>query len=109
MTVIPGSFQPGYLEPPLRPISVQHAKRPGVHGLVAWQMGECQVIRFLDRDGLHLTVSHDSRYPSWDEIKTARYRCLPHERTFALILPPPDEYVDHPLRPNIFELTEVLT
>jgi hypothetical protein len=104
---IPGTFAAGFTEPALIPISVQHAKRPGVRGLVAWRMGECWVTRFRDAGGLHLTVSHDSRCPSWDEIKTARYRCLPHEETWALLLPPPAEYVDHPLRPYVFELTRV--
>lgn len=105
---IPGTFADGFEPAPLLSFPVpSHAIPAGVRGLAAWMMGECKVVRFRDDEGLHLTVSHESRYPSWDEIKVARYRLLPLERTFALVLPPPDEYVDMPERRNIFELAEV--
>ena len=104
----PGTFERGFIEPPLRSVSVQHAKTPKVRGLVAWEMGECRVTRFRDSDGLHLVISHPGRYPSWDEIKSARYRLLPDDATFALILPTRSKYVDNPFSPNVFELTEVM-
>lgn len=50
-------------------------------------------------DGWHLSISHKhkkpgmKRYPSWDEIAESRYSLLPSELTFAMILPPPEQYV----------------
>lgn len=49
----------------------------------------------------HLSISHRTnsnppkpgRYPAWDEIAHARYELLPHDLTFGMLLPPPDEYV----------------
>lgn len=52
---------------------------------------------------LHLSISHRTntgppkpgRYPTWDEIADARYKLLPDELTFAMVLPPPSSYVAH--------------
>lgn len=49
--------------------------------------------------GLHMSISFRNhrgeltRYPSWDEIAHARYELLPEHLTFAMVLPPPSEYV----------------
>ena len=50
----------------------------------------------------HLSISHRTngndprpgRYPTWDEIKDARYRFMPGDITVAQILPPEDEFVN---------------
>jgi hypothetical protein len=42
----------------------------------------------------HLSVSHQHRYPTWDEIADVRYELVPDEITMALLLPPPGEYVN---------------
>jgi hypothetical protein len=42
----------------------------------------------------HLSISTPYRYPTWDEIKQARYDFLPDEITIAMILPPKSEYVN---------------
>jgi hypothetical protein len=57
-----------------------------------------------DRDAprWHLSVSHRTnthppqpgRYPSWDEIRDARYRFMPGDITVAQLLPPEDDYVN---------------
>ena len=52
----------------------------------------------------HMSISHNSRYPTWDEIKQARYALLPRDRGFAMLLPPQDEYVN--VHPNCFHLWE---
>jgi hypothetical protein len=58
----------------------------------------------------HLSISHvtghdpprPGRYPTWDEIAHARY---PADRTFALLLPPAEEYVAaHPTTFHLHEL-----
>lgn len=71
-------------------------------------MGGCRCTTFHDpAHGLILTVARDDRLPSWDEAKTARYRLLPADRTFALLLPPPSDYVDDPRNPFVLEIREI--
>jgi hypothetical protein len=53
----------------------------------------------------HLSISRTDRYPGWDEIKDARYTLLPLGFTFALLLPPPNEYVN--VHPNCFHLWQI--
>lgn len=56
----------------------------------------------LDSPRWHLSISHRTnthppqpgRYPTWDEIKDARYRFMPGNITVAMYLPPEDEYVN---------------
>lgn len=106
--MIPGTFLNGWEPPPLRSEPIEPRSVPaGVEYPSLWRLGECRVIRFRDASGVQLTVSHPERYPTWDEIKTARYRLLPTSRTFALLLPPPDEYQDTPAGSHVFQLVEV--
>ena len=42
----------------------------------------------------HLSISHPTRNPRWEEIAMARYDLLPDEVTMAMYLPPRDEYVN---------------
>jgi hypothetical protein len=51
--------------------------------------------------GWHLSISHrrnedntPGRYPTWDEIRDARYEFCPKEATMAMLPPPKDEYVN---------------
>ncbi len=72
-----------------------------------WKLGECSVI--LTHNGYafgwHLSIANPHRYPKWDEIAEARYRCLPPENTVALLLPPQEEYIN--LHKNCFQLREI--
>lgn len=78
-----------------------------------FKMGSCRVLvsqdpvveRGIERTRWHLSISHPTRYPKWDEIKTARYKFLPAYMTVAMILPPPDEYVN--VHKNCFHLHEI--
>lgn len=56
--------------------------------------------------GWHLSISHQERYPTWDEIKEARNQLLPMDKTFAMIFPPQEEYVN--LHQNTFHLWQVV-
>jgi hypothetical protein len=73
--------------------------------------GECRVlIGHEDRNGdgkrlWHLSISCEKRYPTWDEIKDARYTLLPMGLTFAMLLPPMNEYVN--VHQNCFHLWEL--
>jgi hypothetical protein len=63
----------------------------------------------VTRDGedsrWHLSVSHPTRYSTFDEIKEARYTLIPDEVVMAMMFPPRREYVN--LHPNCFHLYEV--
>jgi hypothetical protein len=59
-----------------------------------WHMS----ISFRDKRGRH------TRYPSWDEITHARYELLPGDLSFAMILPPKDNYLA--VHPTTFHLHE---
>ena len=66
----------------------------------------------------HLSISHRSsklltpeghplpgRIPTWDEIKTARYKFVPDQVYMAMILPPMSEYVNvHPTTMHLHEI-----
>jgi hypothetical protein len=53
----------------------------------------------------HLSISEPSRYPTWDEIADARYQLIPDDVTMAMLLPPPDEYVN--VHNNCFHLWQI--
>ena len=76
-----------------------------VPGGRAYRMGECTVIVSRDGGYWHLSISHPSRDPSWDEIREARYALLPDDVTMALLLPPREEYVN--VHSHCFHLWEV--
>jgi hypothetical protein len=80
---------------------------PGAREEYTYRLGTCIVILTHDGGtyGWHLSISHKTRYPLWDEIAEARYRCLPADICMAMILPPPDEYMN--LHPNCFQLVEI--
>ncbi len=52
--------------------------------------------------GWHLSISHPRRYPTWDEIKTARYDLVPPDVTMVMILPPVSDFVN--IHQNCFHL-----
>ena len=63
----------------------------------------------------HLSISHRAgarpprpgRYPTWDEIKDARYRFMPAGITVAQLLPPESEWVNaHGTCFHLWELKE---
>lgn len=76
-----------------------------VPGCRAWRLGACAVFAGVEMGKWHLSISHRSRYPTWDEIKEARYRFIPDNVTMAMILPPRGEYVN--VHPNCFHLHEI--
>lgn len=54
----------------------------------------------------HLSIAHPSRYPTWDEIKEARYRFVPDEVYMMMPLPPSKVYLN--VHQNCFHLWEAL-
>ena len=70
-----------------------------------YKIGECSIIVSKDNGKWHLSIAHPTRFPTWDEIKKARYDILPDEMTVAMILPPQNEYVN--IHSNCFHLWEI--
>lgn len=89
------------IEIPIPP-HIQAILEPGAR---AFRLGECLVFVGHSPDGWHLSISHPRRYPTWDEIKAARYLLTPHNVTMAMILPPPEEYVN--IHENCFHLWQI--
>lgn len=76
-----------------------------IPGCQAWKLGACMVFAGQEDGKWHLSISHRDRYPSWDEIREARYRYVPNHVTMAMLLPPRSEYVN--IHPNCFHLHEI--
>ena len=84
----------------------------GVKGS-AYVLGEVRAI--VSRDPIrergiivmrwHISVSCADRYPTWEEIKAARYVLVPDAVFMAQILPPRADYVN--MHPNTFHLHEI--
>ncbi|MED4904101.1 hypothetical protein [Parageobacillus thermoglucosidasius] len=53
----------------------------------------------------HMSISHPTRNPTWEEIRDARYEFIPNEVTMAMILPPKEEYVN--IHEYCFHLHEI--
>ena len=70
-----------------------------------YHLGGCRIFKSHEPQGWHLSISHPSRYPSFDEIAEARYQLLPDDVTMAMIFPPRGEYVN--LHENCFHLFEI--
>lgn len=71
----------------------------------AYAFGECYIM--VDQEpghGWHMSISHQERYPTWDEIREARYQFCPDDITMAMLLPPKSEYVN--VHNNCFHLYE---
>ena len=56
-------------------------------------------------DLYHLSISHRSRYPRWDEVHAARDALLPADKNFAMILPREGFYVN--VDRNCFQIHEL--
>lgn len=90
--------------------NLANLRAAGSRQIRAVQMGPCRIVVSRDPSGYggallwHLSISCADRYPTWDEIKDARYRLLPNHLTFVMFLPPPSEYVN--VHENCFHLHE---
>lgn len=116
---IPGTHEPGFAEQPIVERPVSRAIRAQVHGpyadlpLHAFSMGECNII--LGREPVgpdevprwHLTISCPDRHPTWDEIKTARYRICGPDTVMAMVLPPTADYVNVATQDHVMQLWEI--
>jgi hypothetical protein len=87
------------------PPHLSHCKAYTVNNCTIFVGKEPTTVRGVARWLWHLSIAHPRRYPSWDEIKAARYEFVPDEVTMAMLLPPKSEYVN--LHSNCFHLHEI--
>jgi hypothetical protein len=119
---IPGTLTHGFREQPIveRRLPQNVIEAMAEAGIAAraielrsYTMGVCSILIGHEPAGVnleklwHLTISTPSRHPTWDEIKIARYRLLPLDLCFAIMLPPPGYYVNLPEQDHVFQLWEV--
>ena len=112
---IPGTREPGFVEVPIIERPTPAAVKGLVHGsdqleLHTFEMGECNIMLGHEPANggplrWHITISCPDRHPTWDEIKTAKYR-LTGPVPMAMILPRPEDYVDS--HPHVFQLWELI-
>lgn len=62
--------------------------------LRTYRLGQCSVIVTKEFGEFHMSISHPTRLPKWDEVAEARYRILPDDVTMAMLLPPRAEYLN---------------
>jgi hypothetical protein len=119
---IPGTVEPATKDWPITEIPFSQPERrtfyqmnrvwPEDVDLRRYRMGDCNILVGHEPAGpdhellWHLTISTRHRHPTWDEIKIARYRLLPLYLTFAMFLPPPDEYINVPVQDHVMQLWE---
>lgn len=62
-----------------------------------YRMGELQIWIAGPKErtmvGWHMSISHPSRNPTWEEQKSARYQLIPDEVYMVSVLPPKKEFV----------------
>ena len=120
---IPGTVEPGYREKEIVETPRGRELREGIwrrrghdptdYDLGHYTMGVCNILVGHEPVGAndellwHLTISTPSRHPTWDEIKTARYRLLPADLTFGMLLPPVRFYVNLEQQDHVFQLWEI--
>jgi hypothetical protein len=63
-----------------------------------FSQGECKIMlsgpQEREQIGWHLSISHESRNPTWEEQRDARYALIPDGIYMVMILPPKAEYVN---------------
>ncbi len=54
---------------------------------------------------IHMSVSHEDRLPTWDEMKELREEILPMNRDFVMFFPKAEDYVN--IHPNCLHILEL--
>jgi hypothetical protein len=72
----------------------------------AFEYGECKVMVGIEGGRWHLSIAHGTRYPTWDEIRDARYTFMPPDIQVGMLLPAPENYVN--IHHNCFHLWQLI-
>lgn len=94
-----------WAEVPPQPVFEKSVINPANSYVRCYLLGECSVAVTREYGEWHMSIAHPGRYPTWDEVAQARYRAIPKGVWMALMLPPPEEYVN--IHPNCFQLIQV--
>ncbi len=70
-----------------------------------YRIGSCKVMISCDSGKYHLSISHPTRYPKYDEIKEARYKFCPNDAVMAMLFPPKEQFVN--IHSNCFHLFQI--
>jgi len=71
------------------------------------QIGECTALVAKEDGRVHISISHASRLPTYEELKEARYTLAPAVPYMAQIFPPKAEFVNvHQYTLHLWELPE---
>lgn len=84
------------VEVPLPP-PLEQARRRGMlePNVKAYKLGGCTIlVGSSEKHGWHMSIAHHKRYPTWQEIVTARYALIPDRAAMAMMLPSQKEYID---------------
>lgn len=74
--------------------------------LKRYKMGKATIlVGKSDANGWHLSISRTDGYPSWDEVKKARYELIPNEAEMVMHLPPMEDYIN--IHEYCFQLGEI--
>lgn len=115
---IPGTHEQGFVEQPIVELELPERIRTLVHGdqdleLHRFRFGDCTIMLGHEPSWVtgelrwHLTISAPDRHPTWDEIKTARYRLCGPDTVMAMILPPAENYVNVEAQDHVMQLWEI--
>ncbi len=115
----PGTYTRGFKHQAIREVRYTEdeqrvAQQLGIAQAKRYAMGTATILVTREPAGpngeplWHLSISHPHRYPTWDEIKFARYSLLPMDIVAAILLPPPDQYVNVPSQDNVFHVWQVI-
>lgn len=80
----------------------------GQEGVYYWRFNGTQFAVIITKDdgvNWHMSISHPNRYPTYEELKEARYKFCPDEVEMAQIFPPKSEFVN--VHPNCFHLWQI--
>lgn len=58
------------------------------------RFGECKVLFSIDWGMQHMSISHPTRLPTWEELRDARYKFMAPHIHVAMLLPPKEQYVN---------------
>lgn len=103
----PQTKTPEIKEAPMHPLLIQAMEQGALEpNTKHYTMGQCRILVSPPHEdfGWHLSISHPTRYPSWDEVAKARYALLPTDLDFVMVLPKPEEYVS--IHENCFQVWE---
>ena len=92
------------------PIPFEHHTEEDAYGYYstgAFELGDIKILISHDCGSWHLSASHRSRLPTYEEMKDIRYKFLPDGINAAEIFPPRNEFVNlHPYCRHLYEIKQ---